>query len=374
MHIAIFTGDSGIAYGKKNIFYEMLKEFSTHFERVSVICPSNEVGEEIIIHENVHLYPSGHSKFLHLDFFKHKSFIIKKANEIHKNNPIDLITTQIIPPLFAHIESSIYLAKTQNIPFVGELMHVPCYPIYSNFTEWLEKISLKRFLKKNENKISHLRIINKSDTLNYLKSINFPEEKLLYIPAFYLDFETFKPLSPKASKKNKQFVFAGRLEKNKGLNLLIDAFEIAIKNDNEIKLKIIGEGSHKAQTAKLINEKNLNQNIEMLGWLPTQKDVAKIYSESAALIMTSFNEGGPRVTLEAMACKTLCITTKVGIMNQVVKDNENAIFIKWEAADIAEKINRTAKNPDEAKKIAERGFEDVQQFEYHKAIKNFTDK
>ncbi|MBU2524181.1 glycosyltransferase, partial [Patescibacteria group bacterium] len=47
---------------------------------------------------------------------------------------------------------------------------------------------------------------------------------------------------------------------------------------------------------------------------------------------------------------------------------------KWEAADIAEKINRTAKNPDEAKKIAERGFEDVQQFEYHKAIKNFTDK
>jgi len=227
---------------------------------------------------------------------------------------------------------------------------------------------MNRFLKKHRETIPHMRLINKFDTYDYVVGIGFPKEKILYIPAFYLDFDLFKP----ADCKKKGLVFCGRLEKNKGLDLLIEAIRIVAKKMPDIRLKIIGDGSEKKWLDEKIREYGLN--IEMLGWLPTREDVARVYQESEVILMTSYNEGGPRVTLEAMACGCLCVSTRVGVMREVVRDGENALFIDWDPKDIADKILWATTHAEEVSEIAEEGRKSIRKFEYATALKKYFEE
>jgi len=373
-HILMLTGDWAIAYGKQNVFYEMLRGFSKHWDRISVICPSNEKGEVINIHGNVYLYPSASSKFLHLDFFKQKSFIIQKAQEIHKEHPFDIISAHVIPPLFANVKAAMSLSGKLNVPYVAEIMHIPGYPKANNFMERIEKVALDHFIKKNRSKIPYVRVINRSDTCDYVvNALGVPSSKILYIPAFYLDFNLFG-IDKSVKRDPKKFVFCGRLEQNKGLDLLADAMSIAMSKDPKITLKVIGEGSMKGWLENRVKELGLEKSIDVAGWLPTREDVAKAYQESAAIVMTSYNEGGPRVTLEAMACSAICISTPVGVMKDFGKDKENLLFIDWDAEDIAEKILYVSSHPDEASRIAHEGLKSMQQFEYDKALSFYAEK
>lgn len=368
----MMTGDWGIAYGKQNVFYEMLRGFSEHWDQVSVICPSNEKGEVIKIHGNVYLYPSGMSKTLHLDFLRHKGFSMKKAREIHKENPVDIMAAHVIPPLMANVKAAMQLSRELGVPYVAEVMHIPGHPEANNLMERVEKWTLARFIKKHGREIPHMRLINRFDTYDYVTGLGFPKEKILYIPAFYLDFELFKDVGKEHDPK--KLVFCGRLEKNKGLDLLVEAMKKVKKEEPDVKLSVVGDGGEKKWLSSQLATCNLQQNVEIVGWLPTRDDVAKIYQESGALVMTSYNEGGPRVTLEAMACGALCISTRVGIMQEVVRDRENALFIDWNADDIAEKILWAVRNPDEAVKVAEEGRKSVQKFEYGKALEYYAKK
>ena len=190
------------------------------------------------------------------------------------------------------------------------------------------------------------------------------------MPAFYIDLEIFRP---QEIEKKYDLVFSGRLVKNKGIFLLLKAarnFKSQIPN---IKLVIVGSGPLENRIKKYIKKHKLEDNITFAGWLPTIEDLAKIYNQSKILVMPSFNEGGPRVTLEAMACKVPVITTKVGVMLDIIKHGENGLFIDWKAKDIAEKILLLLQDENLRKKIAENGYNTVMRFERKEAIKNYAE-
>lgn len=363
-NILMISGDIGIAYGKKNIFYEMLKEFSKYFNTVHVITGANDEGKSFLIHKNVYIHPSNRNKTLRWDFWTHEDFVYKKALDINKNSKIDLIASHVIPPFFPGTKAAIRLSEDLGVPHFAEVMHIPGYPAAANLTEIIERISVKRFLMKNFEKFTKIRVINKADTKNFLLKLGIPEEKMLEIPAFYLDFQTFKP-NPDVKRKAQQFVFAGRFDRNKNVFALLEAFKNISADYKDVKLKIIGDGELKARVEKMVDGMD---NIELLGWLPTQKDVAKIYAESAALVMPSFSEGGPRVTLEAMACETLVLSTRVGIMKEVLEDFKNGIVIDFSGTDIEKKMRYVLENPSKARQMANAGMKRVKEFEYHKAI------
>ena len=167
--------------------------------------------------------------------------------------------------------------------------------------------------------------------------------------------------------------------KNKGIFLLLEAInnlKFKIKN---LKLIIVGDGPLKSKIKEFITRNNLQNNIKLAGWLPTTNDLSKIYNQSKLMVMPSFNEGGPRVTLEAMACRVPVITSKVGIMLDIIKDPSmdseqvvNGIFINWNAKDIINKIMLLLEDNELRLKIAENGYQTVQQFERKKVIENYA--
>ena len=345
MKLLMITGDRALAQGKKGPFYYMLEEFSKHWDRIDIICPKTEQKIDKI-HNNVFIHCSNKSLIFH------PWFILKKGIEIFKKEKFDFFTVHSYPPFYNDIGGK-WLFRKIKIPYSLEVMHITGHPKTGEFKEWIYRILTRIFIKHFSKKAKVIRIINKKQTKEFLIKARVDEKKIKYIPAFYIDFNIFKPLN---LEKKYDLVFSGRLVKNKGIFLLK-----SIKN----KLAVVGSGP-------LENKIKKYKNVDFIGWVPEAEDLAKIYNQSKIFVMPSFNEGGPRVCLEAMACKIPVITSKVGIMLDIIKDNENALFINWDSEDISKKINLLLEDKNLYKKIAENGYKTIQQFERKKAIKNYA--
>ena len=119
------------------------------------------------------------------------------------------------------------------------------------------------------------------------------------LPSHYLDLDAF---APQPVAKEADVIIVCRLVKNKGLFLLLDALALAKRHKPDISLHIVGEGPLKDALARHLAQHGLQHNVRFLGWLPDQAAVARAYNAARIVVCASFNEGGPRTTLEGMAC------------------------------------------------------------------------
>jgi glycosyltransferase involved in cell wall biosynthesis len=362
MKLLMITGDRALAQGKKGPFYYTLEEFSKHWERIDVVCPkTSQVVSNVF--GNVFIHSSPWSLIFQ------PWFIFKKGKEVFGKEKFDLFTIHSYPPFYNDI-GGLWLYKKINTPYILEVHHITGHPKAGDLKEKVYRFLTGVFTKYFTKKAIAVRVVNKIQTPEFLIESGVDKKKIKYIPSAYIDLNTFKP---RDSEKNYDIVFAGRLTKNKGINLLLKAVRIIKFQISNFKLIIVGSGPLERKIKKYIEKHNLEKNIEFAGWLPGMEDVARVYNQSKIFIMPSFNEGGPRVNLEAMACKTAVITTRVGVMPDIVQDGENGLFIDWNPQDIAEKIVLLLKDDDLRKKIAENGYQAVQQFERKKMIKNYAE-
>ena len=123
--------------------------------------------------------------------------------------------------------------------------------------------------------------------------------------------------------KKIQFLFVGRLEINKGINLLLD---FAKKYANNISLSIIGDGLMTGYIKNYIQENNLSNTVSLLGHIEYGPGLLQYYKQSDFFIFPSYSEGLPQVVLEAMACGCVIFSSNVGSIPTIVKEDYNGIL------------------------------------------------
>jgi glycosyltransferase involved in cell wall biosynthesis len=94
-------------------------------------------------------------------------------------------------------------------------------------------------------------------------------------------------------------VAMGRLVRQKGFDLLIEAFSRIADRHPQWSVKILGEGPARASLKKLIVEKGLDGRVLLAGWEP---DPVFVLKQSDLFVLSSRFEGFPNALLEAMAC------------------------------------------------------------------------
>ena len=94
-------------------------------------------------------------------------------------------------------------------------------------------------------------------------------------------------------KKNEYALAIGRLEKVKGFDLLITSWKNIKTN-----LVIVGSGQEKQNLKNLINQNNLSTRIKIVDDVK-RDELINFYKNASVLIISSRDEGGPRVALEA---------------------------------------------------------------------------
>ena len=131
----------------------------------------------------------------------------------------------------------------------------------------------------------------KREILDFIISNKWKQiEKKIFILSNPLTFETEEI----ANYDTKTVLAIGRLDKNKGFDLLIEAWLLIEAKHPEWNLKIVGSGDEE------INLKRKAHGITSIQLLPSNYDVKNIYLSSSIYAMSSLEEGLPMVLLEAM--------------------------------------------------------------------------
>jgi glycosyltransferase involved in cell wall biosynthesis len=90
------------------------------------------------------------------------------------------------------------------------------------------------------------------------------------------------------------------------------------------------------------------------------------------LICASTAEGGPRVTVEAMACGVPVISTPVGVMRELITDGENGLLFRWQADELAAHMRRLLDDDALRLRLAENGRASVQGFQADAVIERYA--
>jgi len=132
-----------------------------------------------------------------------------------------------------------------------------------------------------------------------------------------------------------RFLFVGYLRSAKGVDDLINAFEIVCSKTPLLpKLTIVGNGSEEQRLKDLVSEKKLN--VVFSGYIPSGDELNQVYRDHDVLVMPSLSETGPRVLLEAMANCLYCISTDVGYAPMVLSNNRGSLVDKSSPAQLAQ--------------------------------------
>jgi glycosyltransferase involved in cell wall biosynthesis len=125
-------------------------------------------------------------------------------------------------------------------------------------------------------------------------------------------------------------LFIGRPSKEKGINVLMSAFEKLQRETPEIQLHMLGverEELIQRLAAEPVSEEALAK-IVFYGFVPWSDHFKAIVQKCHVMIMCSISEGTPRVILEARALGCPVIATNVGGVSTSMTDHVDGILIQ----------------------------------------------
>ncbi len=121
----------------------------------------------------------------------------------------------------------------------------------------------------------------------------------------------------------KSYCFVGGLNKNKGIDKIIEAFK-ELNDETVDSLHVVGDGILKEQLEKVAS--HIKIPIHFYGFLP-KDEIQEIYKKCNFVILPSQSEGFPKVIGEAMNFGCIPIVSEVSCINQYVQHNYNGFLI-----------------------------------------------
>ena len=157
-----------------------------------------------------------------------------------------------------------------------------------------------------------------------------------------VELSRFKEKYPSPFEHKYIFAF-GRLEKIKGFDLLINAFN-KIQSKNDVYLLIAGEGSQQSDLENLIANLSLEHRCKLIGRKSPHEIVA--YAQNSVVnVIPSYRESFGITALEAIASNRPVIATNVGGLPEVVSKSFG-LLVDPSIEDLSNGLNNVLKNSD----------------------------
>jgi glycosyltransferase involved in cell wall biosynthesis len=220
----------------------------------------------------------------------------------------------------------------------GSNLFITWHEVWDNYWyTYLGRIGV--FGKMVERFVAHLtdNVIAVSATTEHrLRQIGV-KSRITVIPSG-IDFEAVKAVSP--SNKRSDIIYAGRLIKEKRLDLLIQSVAIVKKEYPNVECHIIGEGPEQQRLQQMIMSYKLEQNVRIEQFLKTQDELFSIMKSSKVFLLPSEREGFGTVVIEANSCNLPVITIShpMNAARDLIIEGKNGFICEPRAESIAAKI------------------------------------
>jgi len=165
-------------------------------------------------------------------------------------------------------------------------------------------------------------------------------------------------------------LFAGNVKPHKNLERLIRAFaRVRCQEGNEdLRLVLIGDDvSRYASLRRTADEAGVRQEVRFFGFVP-HETLAALYRMATVFAFPSLYEGFGLPPLEAMACGTPVVTSRISSLPEVVGDG--ALLVDpYSEDDIAQGIARVLDDEDLRARLVERGLERAASYSWARSVR-----
>lgn len=292
-----------------------LKEYSKKFDKIYVFSWKKEeydFGIENVVlvsnSKNINMYLYNFLlPFLHRDILKQVSILRLMQ------------FTPIIPAVISKLITGNKIIATYGY-------------VYSEFLK-TKRSYFKSFLWRIVEKIGLLFtdavIVTSPKMERFVKDNNFKND--LFLIPNSVNIKEFYPID-KSNKEMFEVLFVGRFEVEKN----IENFSKAVCGlKNKIRLTLVGRGSLEQEIKKILDKGQVNYRI--IQSLP-HNELKELYQKTDIFVLPSFNEGYPKVLIEAMSCGASCVVSKFDGYQHIIKDYENGLICEFDKESIKEKI------------------------------------
>lgn len=172
----------------------------------------------------------------------------------------------------------------------------------------------------------------------------------------------YNPVSPKVvdavetlpfeKKAYKQLTFIGRLDPQKNIFELLEAFAKLLDKRGDIELHLVGDGVLTNQIKEKTVELHIQSKVIFEG---VRKDIEKVYKNSDAVVLASNYEGMPNCLIEAIACGVPIVSYDCPIgPREIVVDGVNGFLVLFHDIDaLAQKMEKVLNVEWDREKIKE---------------------
>jgi len=186
------------------------------------------------------------------------------------------------------------------------------------------------------------RIMGIYGKINYIALTEFNKNKLLNLKQIKSERVFIKPNSTEDVNgvnvkfdSREGFVYAGRLEKLKGIHILLNAWERL--GENAPKLTICGNGELEERCRQYVTNKHIH-NVTFTGRL-SHDELNEIISHSKALVFPSiWYEGLPMTIIETFALSVPVIVGDIGNGGALVEDGINGIKYDYDKSEALARV------------------------------------
>lgn len=195
--------------------------------------------------------------------------------------------------------------------------------------------------------------------------------RVIYNPCNLQRIEQQSHRANDAARYGRYIIAVGRLEKQKGFEILLNAFARDIAPTG-VQIVILGEGTHRPALEKLAIELQISNQVH----LPRFVENPWSYIARAELfVLPSLWEGFGHVVIEAMACRVPVIVTDCDFgPSEIVQHEETGLVVpSGNAAALSRAMLSLLNDPDRAARLAANGFRRARDFERTKILKAYEE-
>lgn len=199
-------------------------------------------------------------------------------------------------------------------------------------------------------------IVQNSADGDLIASCGVLGERIQLVPGSGVDTAEYQPRRSEAGEAT--VMMASRLLQDKGVVEFVEAARILQGKGVQAKFVLVGDPDPDNPTS--ISEAQIQSWVQegvVEAWGHREK-MSEVLLRATIFCLPSYREGMPKVVLEAMACGLPCITTEAPGCQDAVRHGDNGLLVPVkDASALADAMMRLLQNPEECRRMGERGRE-----------------
>ena len=180
-----------------------------------------------------------------------------------------------------------------------------------------------------------------------------------------IDFNHIQSIKP--SDEISDIIFAGRLIKEKNVDILIKSIQIVKQKIPNVRCMIVGDGPERSKLEELSFNLKIQENIEFMGFTENYDDLIGYMKSSSVFVLPSIREGFGIVVIEANACglPVVVVNHKMNAAVDLVQEGINGFRADALPEDIADKIIKSIENKE---KMESKCIDNSEEYDWNKIV------